>query len=253
MNVLPVGLSISAALVIAAPLLTWIAVSCFASPQSLDRRLASVRHRSPFLRAGWWRPFSGSLGLWALVCGATVVALHTATSDLGARLGAYCTGIGTLVLFDLAAATAMRRRIGRRFQHLLVHDASPRKLQQNLRPHNLLHALSISWSIKPKTWQRTHIALAIGAMLPLWWHCDLGRASSADLLLKSAAMLLLLFGFLGIAITDLTRWRLISPKFSPRLSAGLIKALFGVHRWLAVLTFTLISIHVLVVLYFVGI
>jgi hypothetical protein len=90
-------------------------------------------------------------------------------------------------------------------------------------------------------------------MLPLWWHCDLGRASITDMLLKSAAILLLTSGFLGIGITDLSRWRLLSPKFSPRLSAGLIKGLFTVHRALAVLTFVLITVHVLAVLYFAGI
>jgi cytochrome b561 len=90
-------------------------------------------------------------------------------------------------------------------------------------------------------------------MLPLWWHCDLGRASVADLLLKTAAMLLLMGGFLGIAITDLSRWRLLSPKFSPRLSARLIDGMFAVHRGLAVLIFILITIHVLAVLYFAGV
>jgi hypothetical protein len=146
----------------------------------------------------------------------------------------------------------MRRRIGRKLPHGFVHNSSHRKLQGESWSHNFSHALSISWSIKPKTWQRMHIALAIGAMLPLWWHCDLGRASSADLLLKNAAILLLMSGFLGIAITDLSRWRLLSPKFSPRFSAGLIKGFFALHRGLALLTFMLITIHVLVVLYFAG-
>jgi cytochrome b561 len=98
-----------------------------------------------------------------------------------------------------------------------------------------------------------HITVAIGAMLPLWWHCDLRRASVADLLLKDAAILLLTSGFLGVAITDLTRWRLLSPLFSPSLSAGLIRGLFIVHRGLALLTFILITIHVLAVLYFAGV
>jgi hypothetical protein len=65
--------------------------------------------------------------------------------------------------------------------------------------------------------------------------------------------LLLTSGFLGVAITDLTRWQLISPIFSPRLSAGLIQGLFIVHRGLALLAFMLITIHVIAVLYFAGI
>jgi cytochrome b561 len=95
--------------------------------------------------------------------------------------------------------------------------------------------------------------VAIGAVLPLWWHCDLGRASAADLLLKCAAIVLLTSGFLGVAITDFTRWRLLSPNFSPRLSASLIRGLFITHRGLALLTFMLITIHVLAVLYYAGI
>jgi cytochrome b561 len=90
-------------------------------------------------------------------------------------------------------------------------------------------------------------------MLPLWWHCDLGHASTVDQLLKSAALLLLASGFLAVAITDFTRWRLLSPNFSPRLSAGLIRGLFIAHRGLALLTFMLIIIHVLAVLYYAGI
>ena len=188
-----------------------------------------------------------------MACGAAVLVLHNATSDVGPRVGAYRTGLMTVVLFVLAAVIAMRRRIARAWPHGFVHGASQHKLQENLPSRSVLHTLSISWSIKPKTWQRMHIALAIGAMLPLWWHCDLGRASAADLLLKSAAMLLLASGFLGTAITDLSRWRLFSPKFSPRLSAQLIKGLLTVHRVLALLTFVLITIHVLAVLYFAGI
>jgi len=179
--------------------------------------------------------------------------LHSATSDLGPKVGAYRTGIATLVLFALAAAIIMRRRIARALPHGFVHAASQHKLQQSLPSHNFSHALSIAWSIKPKTWQRMHIAVAIGAMLPLWWHCDLGRASIVDLLLKTAAILLLTSGFLGVAITDLTRWQLLSPTFSPRLSAGLIRGLFIVHRGLALLAFMLITIHVIAVLYFAGV
>jgi cytochrome b561 len=65
-------------------------------------------------------------------------------------------------------------------------------------------------------------------------------------------MLLLASGFLGIALTDVSRWRLLSPWFSPRLSAGLIKGFFAIHRGLALVTFMLITIHVLAVLYFAG-
>ena len=155
--------------------------------------------------------------------------------------------------FALTAAIVMRRRIAKALPHAFSAAASRHKLQQNPTSENVSHALSTSRSIKPKTWQRIHIAVAIGAMLPLCWHCDLGRASIADLLLRAAAILLLTSGFLGVAITDFTRWRLLSPNFSPRLSATLIRGLFIAHRGLALLTFVLITIHVLAVLYYAGI
>jgi hypothetical protein len=247
------SISISGAAAAAAPLLTCIAVSWFANARLLEWRLPLTRPKPWSGASGWRHALGGSLTLWAIACGAAVVVLHNATIEVGIRVGAYCTGIATLVLFVLAAIIATRRRIVSKLPHAFLHGAPQYKLQQNRPSHTFSHTLSISWSIKPKTWQRMHIALAIGAMLPLWWHCDLGRASSADLLLKSAAMLLLASGFLGVVMTDLTRWRLLSPKFSPRFSAGLIKGFFAVHRGLALLTFMLITIHVLVALYFAGI
>jgi hypothetical protein len=105
--------------------------------------------------------------------------LHNATSDVGPRVGAYRTGLTTLVLFALAAIVATRRRIAKASVHAFVYSAPQHELQQKPPSHTLSRTPTISWSIKPKTWQRIHIALAIGAMLPLWWHCDLGRASIA--------------------------------------------------------------------------
>jgi len=48
-------------------------------------------------------------------------------------------------------------------------------------------------------------------------------------------------------------WSMLSPQFSLRLSTGLIRGLFIVHRGLALLAFMLIIIHVIAVLYFVGV
>jgi hypothetical protein len=255
MKVLPVGFaSILGAAAVAGFLLTGIAVSWIANPQSLSRRIILARPKSRPDAAGSWRSLVGSLALWAIACGAAVVVLHTVTSDVGERVGAYRTGIATLVLFVLAAVIAMRRRIaGARLQ------ARARGMSQYQRQHDPATSarssppsLSTRQSIKPKTWQRLHIGVAIGAMLPLWWHCDLGRASPADLMLKVMSILLAMGGFCAVAMTDLTRWRLLSPMFSPRLSAVLIKGLFAVHRALALIAFMLIAIHVLVVLYFAG-
>jgi hypothetical protein len=243
---------ISGSAAAAVPLLTGIAVSWFANSQSLERRLTLTRPKPWPGASGWWRALGGYLALWTVACGAAVVVLHNVTIDMGPRVGAYRTGIATLFLFALAAVIAMRHRVAKSLRSSFVHGAIQHKLQQNPISDNFPHTPSTSWSIKPKTWQRMHIAVVIGAMLPLWWHCDLRRASTADLVLRSAAILLLASGFLGIAITDLTRWRVISPIFYPGLSARLIKGFFAVHRVLALLTFTLITIHVLVVLYFAG-
>jgi hypothetical protein len=146
----------------------------------------------------------------------------------------------------------MRARIARALPHAFVHAASQQQQQYNPPSHNFSHVLS-TWRLKPKTRQRMHIAVAIGAALPLWWHCDLGRASIVDLLLRTAAILLLVSGFLGVATIDLTRWQLLSPMFSPRLSAGLIRSFFILHRGLALLALMLITIHVIAELYFAGV
>jgi hypothetical protein len=235
-----------------APLLTWIAACWLADPHTVERRLTLTRPKPWPGARGWRHGFGASLAFWALACGAAVVVLHNAMSDLGPGLGAYRTGIATLVLFALAAVIIMHGRIGRALPHGFVHAASLHKLQQNPPSNNFSHALGTS-RLKPKTWKRMHVAVAIGAMLPFWWHCDLGRASMVDLLLKSAAILLLMSGFLGVAITDLTRWQLLSPMFSPRLSAGFIRGFFIVHRGLALLAFMLITVHVIAVLYFAGV
>jgi hypothetical protein len=226
------------------------ALSWFASPASIGQRLTLTRRMAWVRAPGWWQVLAGSLASWGVACAAAVIVLHDATSDVGARVGAYRTGIAALILFTLAAVVGVRRRISRALPNVLGQGASRYQAPQNPRSHNFP---STSWSIEPKTWQRIHIALAIGAMLPLWWHCDFGRASIADLLLKRAAMLLLMSGFLGISITDLSRWRLLSPKFSPRFSSSVIRGLFTAHRGLALVTFTLITIHVLAVLYFGGV
>jgi hypothetical protein len=232
MKVLPAGLGIRGAAAAAALLLTGVAISWFASPQSLDRRLTIIHLKSWLSAAAEWRSaLGGSLVVWAAACGAAIVVLHTATSGVGGRIGAYRTGIATLVFFALTAGVALRPRIAR----LLPHTAA----------HRLSDLLSISWSIKPKTWQRMHIALAIGAMLPLWWHCDLGRASTADLLLECITILLVMSGFFGAAIVE--------PIAGRMLSMRLIKGWFAVHRGLAMLTGLLITVHVLAALYFVGV
>jgi hypothetical protein len=193
------------------------------------------------------------LTLWAFACVIAVVAIYRSTYGIDLRIGTYRTGVGSLLLFVLAAAVAVRSRMVTALPHRFAHIFSRHRSHQNLPAQNLSNRPDASSSIKPKTWRRIHIALALVAMLPLWWHCDLDRASRADLILKVTATLLLAIGFLGVTVTDLTRWRVLSPRFSPSLSASLIAGFFSMHRALAILIFALITIHVLVALYFGGV
>jgi hypothetical protein len=229
-------------------ILAGMVVSWFASPRPFGGAL--TRTRLPAWLgavAEWGGVLCGSSVLWAVACGAAVVILHAATSGAGVRIGAYRTGIATVVLFALAAAVALRSRIARLLPQAAVRGPSGCARERNpIQPsRRLSERASNSQAINPETWRRAHIALAIGAMLPLWWHCSLGRASAADLLLKIVAILLVMSGFCAIAMTELVRGR--------RHGARLIKGMFAVHRRLVVLTFLLIAIHVLAVLYFAGI
>jgi hypothetical protein len=249
MIVLPAGLpDIEGAAAAAAVILTGMVVSWFASPRPFSRALIRARLQVWLgVVSEWGGVLRGSSVLWAVACGAAVVILHAAASGEGVRIGAYRTGVATIVLFALAAAVALRSRITRLLPRATMRSPSgcARKRSPIQPSRGLSEHASNSQAIKTETWRRAHIALAIGAMLPLWWHCDLGRASAADLLLKIMAILLVMSGFCAIAMTELVHGRLYG--------ARLIKAMFAVHRRLVVLTFLLIAIHVLAVLYFAGI
>ena len=189
----------------------------------------------------------GSTVLWAVLSGAAVIAVHSGSTGLGARLGAYRTGIATLVVFALAAGVALRKYIVRWWPRLgsnRIQALTCRAANNSLRPLPLLSVplSSLDW---PKTSRRVHVMLGILATLPLWWHCESGRASTLDLTLKSVAILLVMSGLFGLAIMEFVPKRLLSPQ--------LIKSWFRVHRGLALFTGLLVVFHVLGVLYFVGI
>jgi hypothetical protein len=191
----------------------------------------------------------GSTVLWAVLSGAAVIAVHSGSTGLGARLGAYRTGIATLVVLALAAGVALHKYIVRWWPRLVwnwVHAlsfASSDSLKPGLVPPlSGVPLLSLDW---PKASRRVHVMLGILATLPLWWHCESGRASMLDLTLESVAILLVMSGIFGLALTELV------PKHM--LSAQLIKSWFHIHRGLSLFTGLLIVFHVLGVLYFVGI
>jgi len=193
----------------------------------------------------------GSTVLCAVLSGGAVIALHSWSAGLGARLGAYRTGTATLVVFALAAGVALRKYIVRLWPRRAwkwveaLTCASPNdslKPVLEQRPSGV-PLLTRDW--QPKTWRRVHVTLGILATLPLWWHCESGRASPLDLTLKSVAILLVMSGLFGLAITEFLPKRMLSPQ--------LVTAWFQVHRGLALFTGLLVAFHVLGVLYFVGI
>ena len=154
---------------------------------------------------GTW-PEAGRTVLWAALSGGAVIALHSWSAGLGARLGAYRTGTATLVVFALAAGVALRKYIvrlwprrGWKWVEALTCASPNDSLKPVLaQPPSGVPLLTRDW--QPKTWRRVHVTLGILATLPLWWHCESGRASPLDLTLKSVAILLVMSGLFGLAI-----------------------------------------------------
>jgi hypothetical protein len=192
----------------------------------------------------------GSTMLWAVLSGGAVIAVHSGSAGLAARLGAYRTGIATLVVFALAAGVALRKYIVRLWPRLswnwlqALTCASP---NDSLKPVLAPSLLGVALLLlnRPKTWRRIHVTLGILATLPLWWHCESGPASTLDLTLKSVAILLVMSGLFGLAIMEFLPKRMLSPQ--------VITSWLRVHRGLALFTGLLVVFHVLGVLYFVGI
>jgi hypothetical protein len=192
----------------------------------------------------------GSTMLWAVLSGAVVIAVHTGSTGLGARLGAYRTGIAALIVLALTAGVAVRkhivgwwRRMGWKWAQALTCASANDSLTPALDPPR--SGISLSSLDRPKTWRRVHVTLGMFATLPLWWHCESGRASTLDLTLMSVVSLLVMSGFFGLAAME----------FVPRhmLTAQFINDWLLVHRGLALLTGLLVLFHVLGVLYFAGI
>jgi hypothetical protein len=133
-----------------------------------------------------------SVALWAVICGAAVVSVHAATARLGARIGSYWTGLATLIAFMLAAAYSRRKRsLWFSLRWLRLAMRLPRQL-----------ALRFVLLDRLETWRFAHISIGMLAILPFWWHVQAGRASTLELALKSAVVLLVLSGLLGASIED---------------------------------------------------
>ncbi|HTU43268.1 MAG TPA: hypothetical protein VMF10_16285 [Candidatus Aquilonibacter sp.] len=135
-----------------------------------------------------------SAALWAAICGILVVILHALTADVGVRLGAYWSGLITLIFFLAAGLYSARRRMLRvsvRFMKFAM--LFPRAVAMRLVVLDRL-----------ETWRAFHIAVGIFALLPFWWHADRAvNATTVEILLEIAVILLVLSGLLGTLVQDL--------------------------------------------------
>lgn len=135
-----------------------------------------------------------SVVLWATICGILVVALHALTAEVGPGLGAYRSGLFTLVFFLATGLYSARRRlplVSVRFMKLAM--LLPRAVARRLLVIDRL-----------ETWRASHIALGMFALLPFWWHTGQAvNASTVEILLEIAVMLLVLSGLLGTFVQDL--------------------------------------------------
>jgi hypothetical protein len=134
-----------------------------------------------------------SVALWALLCGVAVLVAHQITPGVPAHLGPYRTGIVTVLTFVLAALYSARKRT------LWI---SVRWLRWAMRlPRRI--ALRMVLFDRLETWRTVHITLGVFALLPFWWHVEVGPASRLEVALKVMVLVLVASGLLGTIIHDL--------------------------------------------------
>ena len=135
-----------------------------------------------------------SISLWALAWGIVVLAAHALTSRWGIEMGSYRTGALTLAVFLVASLYSLRKR---------VFWISMRLLSLTMRlPRPIARRIAILDRIE--SWRALHVAVGVLAMLPLWWHTDVGAGPSRlEAALLAAIVLLVLSGFAGSLIEDL--------------------------------------------------
>src|ERR1019366_5014174 len=105
--------------------------------------------------------------LWALLCGAAVVAVHTVTGAIPGRLGSYRSGIITILSFTLAALYSVRK-------HTLWLSVRWLRLATRM-PRSIARRLILMDRLE--TWRTMHITIGVMVLLPFWWHVDAGRAT----------------------------------------------------------------------------
>jgi hypothetical protein len=143
---------------------------------------AARRHAAPI----------ASMTLWAALCGAAVILLHSFSVDFGTRLGQYRTGIITAAAIAFNIAYAVRKK---------MLWLSVRVLRTAMRLPRPL-ALRFLLFDRLETWRTIHITIGVFVMLPFWWHLQYGRASRLETALETVVILMVLSGFFGAVISD---------------------------------------------------
>jgi hypothetical protein len=144
---------------------------------------ADRRHTAPI----------ASVTLWAVLCGAAVGVAHTISGTIPDRLGSYRSGIITLVAFTFAALYSVRKNtLWFSVRWLRMATRLPRSVARRL---ILMDRL--------ETWRTMHITIGVAALLPFWWHLDVGRATLLERALESTVILVVLSGLFGAALHDL--------------------------------------------------
>jgi hypothetical protein len=144
---------------------------------------ADRRHTAPI----------ASITLWALACGAAVVAVHLASASLPGRLGSYRSGIITILSFTLAILYSVRK-------HSLWLSVRLLRLAQRM-PQAIARRLILLDRLE--TWRTLHITIGVLALIPFWWHLDAGPATLLERILEGTVMLVVLSGLFGAALHDL--------------------------------------------------
>jgi hypothetical protein len=143
---------------------------------------ADRRHTAPI----------ASAMLWAVLCGASVVAAHWATAPFGARLGSYRSGIITIIAFVVAGMYPARKRsLWFSLRWLRWVMRLPRPL-----------ALRLVLFDRLETWRTVHLTIGVFAILPFWWHIQASKATMIESVLKNVVVLLVASGFAGITVQD---------------------------------------------------
>ncbi len=134
-----------------------------------------------------------NIGLWVLLWGVVVFALHAATASYGRRIGPYWSGIVSLVGFVAVAWYSVRKR-NVWFSVRLLRTTN-----------RLLPQAMQRWLVyldRLETWRAFHVTVGLLVLVPLWWHIDTGLMSPLEAVLALSVALLIIIGVAGVYVQD---------------------------------------------------